>query len=180
MTKQPGYSESDAMKAVDDALGQLDDNARHRILDWANSKFGTQGTLPSVPAAPQPRTPTPAVPTGDIKSFVAQKRPESFYERVACLAYYLEKSGGKNELKTRDISKANTDARLSNMSNPALFVKHATNTYGFLSRIGHGSFAISGRGEAIVEALPDRAKVKQALADHPFGKKSKKTKKSKS
>jgi hypothetical protein len=178
MAKQNPTSEVDAMVALDHALEPLDENARNRVLDWARSKFGGQtsgsskvsastGVLASQPA-------TDAIKS--IKSFLALKKPESFYERVACLAYYLEKHEGKNELKTRDISKANTDARLSAMSNPALFVKHATDTYGFLSRLGHGKIGISGRGEALVEALPDREKVKQALEENPLRKKGAKTK----
>jgi hypothetical protein len=178
MAKQNPASEVDAMKAVDQALEGLNEDARNRVLDWARSKFGVQtsrsGVTNTGPEDPARQLPA-AAPT-NIKSFFAQKKPESFYERVACLAYYLEKHGGMTELKTRDISKANTDARLSKMSNPALFVKHATDTYGFLSRLAHGKIGISGRGEALVEALPDRAKVKQALEENPLRKKAAKTK----
>jgi hypothetical protein len=183
MAKSATYSEVNAMKALDDALGQLEDEARRRVLNWAFSKFGGNTASPSGAAAggSPPGLPQAGVGVpGNIKLFVAQKKPEGFYERVACLAYYLEKREDKSDLKTGDIRKANTDARLSNMSNPALFVKHATDSYGYLSRVGRGKFAISGRGEAIVEALPDRTKVKQALIDNAYGRKGKKGKKSKS
>jgi hypothetical protein len=113
------------------------------------------------------------------KEFVTAKKPDSFYERVACLGYYLEKFENLSEFQTSDITRVNTDARLSKMTNPALFVKHAVHTYGYLTSLGGRKFALSGRGEAVVEALPDRAKVEQAHADHSFGKRAKKGRKKK-
>jgi hypothetical protein len=45
-------------------------------------------------------------------------------------------------------------------------VQHATNTYRYLSAAGGGKKQITLLGEAIVEALPDRAKVAEAIAEH--------------
>src|SRR2546426_607266 len=162
MTQNVGYSEVAAMGDVDKALGRLDEEARRRVLDWANSKYGSQAS--QRPAGSMtPGGPQPGSAPSSIKTFVTQKKPASKYELVACLAYYLEKVEAKTELATTDITKANTDARVSKMTNPALFVKHATHTYGYLSALGGRKFAISPRGEALVEALPDRDKVKAAL-----------------
>jgi len=175
MTKTGKYSEIDAMGAVDKALSQLGEDARQRVMTWAASKYelkfvkkadaGQDEEEPSEEkVVPRPK---------DIKTFMANKRPDNFYERVACLAYYLEKFAGISEVKTEEIRKANTDARLSKMTNPALFVKHATHTYGYLTSLGKRKFALSTRGEAVVDALPDRAKVEEAHKNHSFGKKSK-------
>jgi hypothetical protein len=174
MAKSDAYSEVDAMRDVDAALSKLDSDAQQRVLNWASSKHrikvlagGDGGGISSqivADAAPNSK---------DIKSFLAQKRPGSFYERVACLVYYLEKFGGKPEVGTKDITKANSDARLSKLTNPAVFVKHATHTYGYLIPLGKRQFAVSQRGEAVVEALPDRGKVAEANEKYP-GKKSKK------
>lgn len=180
MIKSKTFSEVNAMEAIDEALSNLDDPSRARVLNWASAKFGSQ------PAHQQPPAPnlggrpqSGSAPNADmtIKAFIAQKRPSNFYERVACLAYYLERFGATTEVKTRDIRKANIDARLSRLSNPALFVKHAADTYGYLSRVGHGTFAVSSRGEAVVDALPDRGQVEQALEQHPFKTKAKKSSK---
>jgi hypothetical protein len=172
MAKSVGYSEVDAMREIDGALGKLDAEAQQRALEWASSKhglklreqFGGGGSVPHVASPQQHAT--------DIKTFLTQKRPDSFYERVACLVYFLEKFAGQAEVGTKDITKANSDARLSKLTNPAVFVKHATHTYGYLTPLGKRKFAISARGEAIVEALPDRTKVEEALAANPFGKKT--------
>jgi hypothetical protein len=177
MTKSVGYSEVDAMRDIDEALGKLDAEAQQRVLEWASSKHGLKlrvqfdggGSSPHA-TLPQPQR------TADIKAFLAQKRPDSFYERVACLVYFLEKFAGQSEVGTNDITKANSDARLSKLTNPAVFVKHATHTYGYLTSLGKRKFAISSRGEAVVEALPDRAKVEEAHGRFRFGKKRKKSK----
>jgi hypothetical protein len=179
MSKATGYSEVDAMRDIDGALGKLDAEAQQRVLDWASSKHGvklrvqTDGGGNSAQATPlRPQR------AADIKTFLAQKRPDSFYERVACLVYYLEKFGGQVEVGTKDITKANSDARLSKLTNPAVFVKHATHTYGYLTPLGKRKFAVSARGEAVVEALPDRAKVEEAHEKFRFGKKARKKSKS--
>jgi hypothetical protein len=176
MSKASTYSEVDAMRDVDAALSQLESDARHRVMHWALSKHGVEGT------ADPSRTEVSARISGgdahrpkDIKSFISTKRPDSFYERVACLVYYLEKFAGQAEVGTNDITKANSDARLSKLTNPAVFVKHATHTYGYLISLGKRKFAISARGEAVVEALPDRAKVEETHSRIPFGRKPRKS-----
>jgi hypothetical protein len=68
---------------------------------------------------------------------------------------------------------------MSKLTNPAVFVKHATHTYGYLTALGKRKFAISARGEAVVEALPDRAKVDEAHTKFRFGKKMRRKAKSK-
>jgi hypothetical protein len=180
MSKSAGYSEVDAMRDIDGALGKLDAEAQQRALDWASSKHGLKprGQFDGGGDSRQPTLPQPQRAT-DIKTFLAQKRPDSFYERVACLVYFLEKFTGQAEVGTKDITKANSDARLSKLTNPAVFVKHATHTYGYLTPLGKRKFAISARGEAVVEALPDRAKVEEAHERLRFGKKARKKNKSK-
>ena len=180
MVKVSGYSEVDAMRDVDQALSKLggDNDAQSRVIQWLASKYtatislGGLRELDSVPSAVNQRA-------QDIKSFMIQKRPQNHYERVACLAYYLEKFKEMADVGTKDIVDANVEARLPKMSNPAVFIKHATHTYGYLNSLGQRRLAVSSRGEALVDALPDRAKVDVALADLPFGKKGRSGKKGK-
>jgi hypothetical protein len=174
MTRSADYSEVDAMREIDAALSRLESDAQKRVMDWALSKHqitskvnvsGSGVSSDSVGAKGQ-------IPK-DIKSFLAYKQPENFYERVACLVYHLEKFEDKTDVGTNDITQANSDARMSKLTNPAVFVKHATHTYGYLTSLGKRRFAISARGEAVVEALPDRAKVEEAHEKFRFGKKGK-------
>lgn len=177
-TNAAKYGEVDAMRDVDTALGQLDTDERVRVIDWVSSKYGIN--LPRSSNGGQ-KSPEP-VGGGDerpkdIKSFLVNKDPQNFYERVACLVYYLDKFDDKPEVSTKDITKANSDARQSRLTNPAVFVKNATHSYGYLNSLGKRKFAVSARGEAVVEALPDRTKVEEAHKKFRFGRKTKKTKK---
>jgi hypothetical protein len=167
------------MKDVEQALDRIDESARRRVLSWASSKYSIGSppnpTMPSAPAISGPvRQSQPT--TSNIKSFMNGKKPGNSYERVACLAYYLERVDKLEEIKTADINKANTDARLSKLSNAALFVADATRKYGYLTSIGRGTVALSSRGEAVVDAMPDREKVKEALESNPFRRSGKKRK----
>src|ERR1044072_4711818 len=181
MTRVVDYSEVDAMRDVDTALSKLtsDFDAQRRVIQWLASKYLTTTQVAEGFQINSPVLPNLTERPLDIKSFMAQKRPANHYERVACLAYYLEKFKEMRDVGAKDIVEANTEARLPKMSNPAVFIKHATHTYGYLNSIGQRRLVLSSRGEAIVEALPDRSNVEEALANFSFGRKAKTRKKSK-
>jgi len=179
MTKVVEYSEVDAMRDVDSALSKLanDSDAQRRIIQWLASKYGTNVPLTDGRRIDSAFRTIAAETPQDLKSFMAQKRPMNNYERVACLAYYLEKFKEMSDVGAKEIIEANTEARLPKMSNATVFIKHATHTYGYLNSIGQRRLALSSRGEAVVEALPDRSKVDEALESFPFGRKSRTGKK---
>jgi hypothetical protein len=113
------------------------------------------------------------------RQFMGQKKPENNYERVACLAYYLTKYRHTPHFTTADISNLNTESAHS-FTNAAQFVRDAATKYCYLSAAGGRNKQITNRGEAIVEALPDRAKVAEAAAEHkPARKRTAKRRKSK-
>jgi hypothetical protein len=101
-----------------------------------------------------------------VKQFIASKRPETQYERVACLAYYLTHVDNTPQFKTRNITKANTAAAQPKLSNPSQVVADATKTYKYLSSAGKGAKQITSLGEAVVDALPTREAVAAAIVDH--------------
>jgi hypothetical protein len=96
------------------------------------------------------------------KQFMTQKRPSSELERITCLAYYLTHNRSTPAFKTRDITKLNTEAAQPAFSNAAVFARNAVQSE-WLSKAGGGSKQITALGEAVVEALPDRDKVKAAI-----------------
>jgi len=69
------------------------------------------------------------------------------------------------QFKTSDITKLSRDAGV-HLTNPSQAVKHATNTYRYLMMAGGGKKQIANLGEAVVEALPNREAVKQAIAEN--------------
>lgn len=98
-----------------------------------------------------------------------EKAPKSGVERIACLAYYLTRYRTKTKFKTKDLEDLNSEAHQSKIPNAGVVADNATKgTAQFLSSAGGGFKQITTRGKALVEALPDRVKVKAALASRPL------------
>jgi hypothetical protein len=124
------------------------------------------GTPSTANSAAQPNALPGAAASGMTpKQFLATKKPDNDYERVACLGYYLTNARTTPHFKTADISKIATEAAYK-FSNPANSVHHASVTYKFLAPAGGGKKQMTALGEAVVEAMPDRDKVRAALTEH--------------
>jgi hypothetical protein len=106
------------------------------------------------------------------KAFMTAKRPSTDMERVACLAYYLTHTKRVTPFKTRDLIDLNITAAQPKMSNASVAARNAVQ-HEYLSLVGAGKKQITARGEAIVQALPDRDTVKKALETHPMRKRRK-------
>ena len=106
------------------------------------------------------------------KAFMTAKRPSTDMERVACLAYYLTHTKRVTPFKTRDLIDLNMTAAQPKMSNASVAARNAVQ-HEYLSLAGAGKKQITARGEAIVQALPDRDKVKKALETHQMRKRRK-------
>lgn len=170
-------SEHDALKIIDLQLEELSSEERQRIFDWINQKYKlipSQSPSNLGTAGSAGKNSNNLNPSGTIKDFIALKKPQGFYERIACLVYYLENVQGVPGVKTADITKANTDAKQTKIPDSSVYVANATKVYGFLISIGAGKKGLSARGEAVVNALPDRDAVKTALDENPLKKKAKK------
>jgi hypothetical protein len=112
------------------------------------------------------------------KEFIMQKQPRTDVERVACLAFYLTHYRNMPHFKTLDVSKLNTEAAQSKMSNTAVAVDNATKT-GYLAPAVKGAKQISAPGEVFVQALPDREAAKAAMGRLKPRKKSRRATKAK-
>lgn len=96
------------------------------------------------------------------KVFMVQKKPGSDIERIACLAYYLAHNRNTPEFKTEELTGLSREAQQIRLSNPSAAARNAVQA-GYLSPAGGGRKQITTIGEAVVEALPNRDKVKEAL-----------------
>lgn len=101
------------------------------------------------------------------KAFMTSKRPTTDIEKVVCLAYFLSHQRRVQGFKTKELTELNIEAAQPRLSNPSATARNAVSD-GFLSLLGGGQKQITTRGEALVEALPDRDKVKGVLAEHPL------------
>jgi len=96
-------------------------------------------------------------------------------ERIACLGYYLAYYRDQIHFKTFDISKLNTEAAQTKLSNAAYAVNNATKL-GYLAPAIKGMKQLSAAGEMYVEALPDRDAASAAFS-HSRPKRASKRKK---
>jgi len=106
------------------------------------------------------------------KAFMAEKRPATDIEKVACLAYYLSKYRDVAGFKTKELTELNREAAQVPLSNASATARNAVSEK-YLAPHGGGKKQITVRGEALVEALPDREAVKAALEQHAKGKRRK-------
>ncbi len=169
-------SETDAMQIAYDALADLQKDEQTRAIIWLQNKLNvtaqptaTQSTIPSALLGNQIQSQKPDLTP---KMFLAQKKPTSDVERVTCLAYYLAHYRDNKHFKTIDITTLNKEAAQPKFSNTAVPVDNATKSQ-YLTPVGGGKKQITSYGEALVEALPDREKVKTALDEYPIQKRRK-------
>lgn len=120
--------------------------------------LGTGGSAALTPAA---------LKTMTAKDFLKLKTPATDLERFVCLAYYLTHARDTAQFTTRDITKLNSEALGPDFSNAAATATNGVKQSKFLSRAGGGKKRITTLGEAVVEALPDRQKAKEAAAAAP-------------
>lgn len=165
--------EFEALSVVIGALRNLSTEARQRVLGAVATFLGAPGnTVPRV--APKAlgidtgsRPPTPAEFSEDRapgpKEFLFEKRPQTDVERIACLAYYLTHYRQTPHFKTLDLGKLNTEAAQLKLSNAAYAVDNATKA-GLLVPAIKGNKQLSALGELYVQALPDRAAARNAIA----------------
>ena len=170
----------EAAKDVIDRLADFDNETRLRVFRKALGFFELDIVPTTTPArhAQSDRDKVPSLQSpanggaphfGDRaelppKEFVFQKQPRTDIERVACLAYYLTHYRDTRRFKTIDLSKLNTEAAQTKFSNTAFAVVNATNA-GLLVVGEKGSKQLSKDGELYVEALPDRDKAKEVMAN---------------
>jgi len=183
--------ETRAMDTTFTALVDLQADEQERVLAWLAQRLkiaaptvgtggGGAGTGAGAGAGTAVKIAGTPGTTAHARSFMTHKKPGSQQERVACLAFYLSFHKDMPEFKTRDITKMNSDAGQANLSNAAVFMKNAVAAQ-YLSSAGKGMRQLTPRGEALVNALPDRTAVTEALKDHPLsGRKKKGTGKKKS
>ncbi|MEU3713257.1 hypothetical protein [Streptomyces catenulae] len=155
------------------ALETLDEENRGRVLRWliealdvsvpdlsGATGYAADGALIS-PSGATPQTSRP-------RDFISSKKPQSLVERMACLGYYLSHYRDTPHFRIQEIVQLNTEAASQKFGNPSRDFDNADRQNGYLVSAGIGLKQITPRGEAVVEALPDRDAVKQALRNNPF------------
>ena len=92
----PVVTEIDALKTVDEALSAIDENARIRVLDWANSKFlgsfnsSVQSVKSFIPKEGEQERPHSTIQTTQKTSSKAKstKKNQKTYNQIKELNFY--------------------------------------------------------------------------------------------
>ena len=108
---------------------------------------------------PQAAAATGAGPTP--KAFMAEKKPATDVERVACLAYYLTHHRDMKQFKAGDIRKLAGEVGGKGFGNAMTSVNNTTRA-GFLATVSRGNKRLAAAGKRYVDKLPDRAAAKAA------------------
>ena len=182
MSKDDFSKELNALTKVLEALSQLDDQQRIFVLDTVNARLNLSRTPakvgnvePSSYAENNGHSGKLGQTIPSAKEFLNQKKPANGVEQLICLAYYLSKYRDITAFKTIDLTKLNSEAAGHKISNASVFARNAVTQNGYLVTAGGGKKQMTPRGDAVVEALPDREKVKRALEENWFkGRKKKK------
>ena len=162
------HTEGNAIDVIIDALSKLEDNnARMRVINLICQKYEIQPTFQGVrkltddmEAGQQPNP-----PLSDSKNFMNIKKPKNNYQRLACLAYFLQENKGINEFNSKILGEANTEARQTVIPDISVYLTDATAKYRFFTPTKKGKKLLTAIGEAVVKALPDQDKVKQLLKE---------------
>jgi hypothetical protein len=162
--------EFQAIQVSLEALEPLDQAQRQFAVAMILSRLGMGGTAGVAPIAGVTSSTAGAVSAGPaglsgigVKEFLKQKAPTTDLERFICLAYYLTHTMEMPSFTTREITKLNADAHGVDFSNAAATAMNAVKQSKYLSSAGGGKKRITTRGEAVVDAMPDRAKVKEVI-----------------
>jgi hypothetical protein len=169
-----------SLKTILDALEPLDEAQRRFVLKTVTERLGiamTPGFVPANtggggPIGGSATPPAPATGGGGVlngqtaRQFLKTKLPKKDVLRIACLAYYLTHGMSQRHFKTEDLTKLNSDAGGTELSNPSMAVSNATKQNKYLAPVGKGQKQITTLGEDVVEALPDELALAAVLARH--------------
>ena len=171
--------ELDALKVILHALEPLDESQRSFVLKTVAERLGITRDVQAASENKQERHGAGSLGSGSApvlsdmngsldgqtpKQFLKAKMPNTDVQRVACLAFYLTHVRNQSQFDTEAITKLNTEALGTRLSNPSGAVNNAMNQNRFLAPVGKGNKQITGLGEDVVNALPDQEAAAHARA----------------
>jgi hypothetical protein len=165
-------NELDAMRAALTALQDLPPEAQARALRWLSEALNIEVEA----AALSDDVGDDEDDGGDVnaqkrgggrkpsaKQFLLDKDPPNKGEQLAALGYYKTHYEDTETFETKELVELNVDAGGPRISNPARDMDNATRKAGLFVAAGGNRKKLSAMGELVVEAMPDREKVKEIL-----------------
>jgi hypothetical protein len=152
---QKPADEFDAARMIVGLLKAFSPAEQTKIIRWAQESLGIVGVL--TPAHAAPLAPGGGLPpttnlAGDIRSFIAQKKPNSDVQFAAAVAYFYAfvASAKKPEITAADLQDATRLADRERLHRPITTLHNAANR-GYLDKGSEkGAFKINTVGENLV------------------------------
>lgn len=166
MAEEDRFSDQNIYAVVNEIIENflpLDQYSRLRVYRTVGTFFGFEDPYSKIDRNMDDISREPKFSSSEDltpKEFLLSKQPNTIVERVACLAYYLARNRNIKQFKTIDVSKMNTEAAQTKLSNPSYAVRDAVRS-GYLAAAEEGMKQLSAQGEQYVEALPDRDAAKK-------------------
>jgi hypothetical protein len=155
--------ELEAMRAGLEALLPLDERGRARAVSWIASALGVASSAAAPSKGRSGGGPAAPGELGTPKQFLAEKAPQTDIERVTVLAYYLTHALDSPHFETNQLSALNLEAACPKFANVSYSASNALKKAGYLAAGSGKTRQITARGEALVNALPDREAAKAAV-----------------
>ncbi|WP_305790182.1 hypothetical protein [Symbioplanes lichenis] len=159
--------ELQAMQVFYDVLEKLGQESRRSAIRWLCEALEVE-QAPAQSEVAAPGAGDPVVPPADPRDFMTQKRPQNQAEKIACLGYYLTTYRGSKFFKSADLTALNTEAAQPKFGNMPRDVDNTERSNGYIVAASNGAKQLTSRGEAVVDALPDRDAVEAARKQNPF------------
>jgi hypothetical protein len=170
--------EAEAITAITVALDNIPEGRKLAVLKYVYERFAGSGDSPvSDSIAGGQRA--PSLGKNDIKTFLKGKNPQTPYQQVAVLAYYLKENRNITEVNKKIIEEANLEALGRTIDDVTGVLNDAKNKYHFFGSSAGGKKFLLVHGEDIVNALPDQKIVAELIrsSNKRRGRKNKKKKK---
>lgn len=162
--------ELEALGKVFSALESLEPLARMRVLAAVRPLLGIgsdQAVQPGIGIGALNRASPGAKQAQQTSAFefVNSKRPNDNFQRLACIAYFMEHREGVPTFTTSSMKKAYTSAMQPDIDDMGRTLSDATLRAGYFVPIDKKTKRLSARGASVVEALPDQEVVKRVLKE---------------
>lgn len=187
-------SELQAIQTILSVLGDLDSQARTRVVDYVFRRLGVTSQESTLGLAelgagsvmPEPSGTAPTLPrpeTHDIRSLKEEKDPKSAVEMAAIVAYYLAELAPPSERKktvtTADLEKYFKQARYPLPKALRVSLARAA-TSGYFDSVARGQYRLNPVGYNLVShGLPGKvthrrsASAPKATGQHPIRRRAK-------
>jgi hypothetical protein len=144
-----------------DVLTKLSKAQQQRALAWildrlsiSAANLADTGWEGAVRAGKRGRSQGTTVDATGLRALFSKKKPQTEVERIVTLARFASTAGRMNSFRTRDLTRINAQANLSDFTNASVAMSSAQQR-GLFAPAGAGTYRLTDLGTRFVEVLPN-------------------------